>query len=513
MDQRLETRGDDMDQSVDVLIIGAGPGGLTAAYLLTRQTDLSVAVIEKDPRYVGGISRTEQFDGHCFDIGGHRFFSKSADVVALWHELLPDDFIERPRSSRIFYRNKFYRYPLDGIEALLNLGIIESTRCVLSYLAARVKPCPNPKSFHQWVANQFGERLFSIFFKTYTEKVWGMSCDEISADWAAQRIKGLSLSTAIVSAVKRSLGIRSGKSSVKTLIESFHYPRRGPGMLWEAAARKFQDQGGQLMMGQAAGAMQYDSLTRRWLVETVGQDGQTNRISARDVVCTAPLRETLRAISPRPSSAAAASRLQYRDFITVALILDRPATFTDNWIYIHDPSVKVGRIQNFASWSPEMVPDAATGGCLGLEYFCFDGDSMWESSDADMTELAIGELEKIGLATRDQIRGSRVVRQPKAYPVYDDDYRDIVDEIRSDLAEHYPNLHLVGRNGMHKYNNQDHAMMTAMLTVENIVAGHKLRDVWAVNEDAEYHESGTEPQAGASGLRAVPTRTVQWGRT
>lgn len=284
-------------------------------------------------------------------------------------------------------------------------------------------------------------------------------------------------------------------------------------MLWEAAARKFEQQGGRLMMGHAAGALQYDGRARRWLVETIGPDGQTHRISARDVVCTAPLRETINAISPRPSSAEAAARLQYRDFITVALILDRPATFTDNWIYIHDPSVKVGRIQNFASWSPEMMPDAATGGCLGLEYFCFDGDAMWESSDADITALAIRELEQIGLATRDQIRGARVVRQPKAYPVYDDDYRAIVDRIRADLADHFPNLHLVGRNGMHKYNNQDHAMMTAMLTVENIVAGHRLRDVWAVNEDAEYHESGAEPQAGAAGLRAVPARTVQWRRT
>lgn len=496
-----------MDQSVDVLIIGAGPGGLTAGYLLTRQTDLSVILIEKDPNYVGGISRTERFDGHCFDIGGHRFFSKSAEVVALWHELLPDDFVERPRSSRIYYQNRFYSYPLDGIEALRNLGIVESVRCVLSYLAARIKPCREPRSFHQWVANQFGERLFSIFFKTYTEKVWGMSCDEISADWAAQRIKGLSMSSAIVSAAKRSLGIQAGKSRIKTLIESFHYPRRGPGMLWEAAAQKFQAQGGQLTMGHAANAMHYDSDAQRWIVETVGADGQTKRIGATHVVCTAPMRETLTSISPRPASADAASRLRYRDFITVALILDRPATFTDNWIYIHDPSVKVGRIQNFASWSPEMVPDAATGGCLGLEYFCFDGDSLWESSDADITELAIVELEKIGLATRDQIRGARVVRQPKAYPVYDDHYRDIVEEVRADLAAHYPNLHLVGRNGMHKYNNQDHAMMTAMLTVENIVAGGTLRDVWAVNEDAEYHEASSEPNAGASGLRAVPTRT------
>jgi len=259
-------------------------------------------------------------------------------------------------------------------------------------------------------------------------------------------------------------------------------------------------------MGQAANALQYDRATQHWTVEIISEDGQTRRFTARHVICTAPLRETIKAISPTPRSAPDAAKLHYRDFLTVALILDRPATFTDNWIYVHDPSVKVGRIQNFASWSPEMVPDATTGGCLGLEYFCFDGDTLWESSNETLAELAISELEKLGLATRDQIRGSRVVRQPKAYPVYDGQYRDIVDTIRSDLAENYPNLHLVGRNGMHKYNNQDHAMMTAMLTVDNIIAGREIHDVWAVNEDAEYHESGDKPRTGASGVRHVPAR-------
>jgi len=498
-------------QSVDVLIIGAGPAGLTAGYLLTKNTDLSVALLEKDAQYVGGISRTEKFENHYFDIGGHRFFSKSAEVVALWQELLPDDFIERPRSSRIFYQGKYFRYPLDGVEALKNLGVIESVRCVLSYVRARIRPHKRPKTFHQWVANQFGERLFSIFFKTYTEKVWGMSCDEISADWAAQRIKGLSLSTAMLRAAKQSLGMTSANASVKSLIESFH-PRRGPGMLWEAAAEKYKAQGGQLRMDAAASGLTYDSATQRWTVASTAADGQVTQFSARHVVCTAPLRETVSMMQPVPRSASQASALKYRDFITVALMTDRPATFSDNWIYIHDPSVKVGRIQNFASWSPDMVPDVENAGCLGLEYFCFDGDALWESSDAELTELAIAELEKIGLVPRDQIRGSRVVRQPKAYPVYDDAYRQIVDTVKADLAEHFPNLHLVGRNGMHKYNNQDHAMMTAMLTAKNIIAERQVYDVWAVNEDAEYHEEGSERTngtAGSSGLRAVPTVVLQ----
>lgn len=500
-------------QSVDVLIIGAGPAGLTAGYLLTKQSDLSVALLEKDAQYVGGISRTEKFENHYFDIGGHRFFSKSAEVVALWRELLPDDFIERPRSSRIFYQGKYFRYPLDGVEALKNLGVLESARCVLSYVRARIKPHKHPKTFHQWVANQFGERLFSIFFKTYTEKVWGMSCDEISADWAAQRIKGLSLSTAILRAAKQSLGMGSGSTSVKSLIESFHYPRRGPGMLWEAAAEKYQAQGGELRMDAAASGLAYDSATQRWTVEATAADGQVTQYSARHIVCTAPLRETMGMMQPTPRSASEAGALKYRDFITVALMTDRPASFSDNWIYIHDPSVKVGRIQNFASWSPDMVPDVEHAGCLGLEYFCFDGDALWESSDAQLTELAMTELEKIGLVPREQIRGSRVVRQPKAYPVYDDEYRQIVDTVKADLADNYPNLHLVGRNGMHKYNNQDHAMMTAMLTVKNIIAERPVYDVWAVNEDAEYHEEGSDQTVsattGSSGLRDVPTRIMQ----
>ncbi|WP_347555772.1 NAD(P)/FAD-dependent oxidoreductase [Robbsia sp. KACC 23696] len=504
-------------QSVDVLIIGAGPAGLTAGYLLTKQSTLSVAMIEKDPHYVGGISRTEVFDGHYFDIGGHRFFSKSAEVVALWRELLPDDFIERPRSSRIFYQGKYFRYPLDGMEALKNLGLVESLRCVLSYLTARLFPHKHPTTFHQWVANQFGERLFSIFFKTYTEKVWGMSCDDISADWAAQRIKGLSLSTAIVRAIRQSLGMRPAAAgaggAVKTLIESFHYPRQGPGMLWEAAAAKYRKQGGHLSIGASLSGLTYDAAAGRWIADSTALDGTVMRFSARHIVCTAPLRETMTMIQPTPASAAAARSLQYRDFITVALMIDRPASFADNWIYIHDPSVKVGRIQNFASWSPDMVPDADRAGCLGLEYFCFDGDALWESSDAALTALAISELEKIGLVPRDQVKGSRVVRQAKAYPVYDDQYRAIVESIKDDIAAHYPNLHLVGRNGMHKYNNQDHAMMTAMLAVQNIIAEKPLYDVWAVNEDAEYHEGGDAQGSGASGIRDVPSRVSGAQRT
>src|SRR6266540_1706905 len=486
-----------MSVEADVCVIGAGPAGLTAAYCLTKEMP-SVLVIEKDPVYVGGISRTVTYKDFSFDIGGHRFFSKAKEVVDLWHEILPDDFIECPRLSRIYYDGKFYAYPLKSFYALCNLGLFTSAACMLSYACAKALPVENARTFHEWVRNQFGEKLFSIFFKTYTEKVWGMSCDEISADWAAQRIKGLDLRVAVMNALARSLrGKRapSGGPVVKTLIETFAYPRRGPGMMWEAAARKIEARGGRLLMGCALEALAYEAGTRTWRI-TVTTAGGEETYTARHVISSAPL------------SLFQARALRYRDFLTVALMVNKPDLFPDNWIYIHDPSVKVGRVQNFRSWSPELVPDGMS--CLGLEYFCFEGDGLWTARDADLIALAKAEVAKIGLVSLDDVVGGCVVRQPKAYPVYDDGYRDNVAMIRRDLEHSYPTLHLVGRNGMHKYNNQDHAMMTAMLTARNILAGTRLYDVWAVNEDAEYHEAGASGAKEALGSeRMVPQRVRQ----
>jgi len=492
----------------DVFIIGAGPAGLTAAYLLTKEK-VPTTIIEMDPRYVGGISRTESYKGFLFDIGGHRFFSKSKEVVELWDEILPDDFIERPRLSRIHYNGKYFSYPLKAFEALNNLGYVESGLCVLSYLYKQAFPNENPETFHEWVSNQFGERLFSIFFKTYTEKVWGMSCDEISADWAAQRIKGLDLWSAMADALRRSVmptAIRSAEPGdvIKTLIGSFRYPRKGPGMMWEAAARRVCDQGGVIHMGHTLERLGYDQAQRRWTIEARRADGTHASFTARHVISSAPIRELCRAITPLPGCVEAADALRYRDFLTVALMLRKPDVFPDNWIYIHEPSVKVGRIQNFRSWSPEMMPDPEVT-CLGLEYFCFEGDGLWNSSDADLIARGTRELAAVGIASPEEIVDGCVVRQRKAYPVYDDGYRERVDAIRQELSERFPTLHLVGRNGMHKYNNQDHAMMTAMLTCRNILAGELLYDVWNVNEDAEYHEAGGSGASEAlSSLRQVP---------
>lgn len=497
----------------DVFVIGAGPAGLTASYLLTKQ-GVSTTVIEADPNYVGGISRTANYKNFLFDIGGHRFFSKSKEVVDLWKEILPQDFISRPRMSRIYYDGKYYSYPLKAFEALGNLGVVESSLCVLSFMYKQAFPNEKPETFHDWVANQFGERLFSIFFKTYTEKVWGMSCDEISADWAAQRIKGLDLWSAMANALRNSIkpaGFKDGtaahdKQVIKTLIDSFEYPRKGPGMMWEAAARKTQAQGGTLLMGTRLMSLSFDRNTEIWTITAQRQDGEILNFTAKHVISSAPIRELVQSFTERPISADAAERLRYRDFITVAVVVEKPDLFPDNWIYIHEPSVKVGRIQNFRSWSPEMVPDEKLA-CLGLEYFCFEGDGLWNSPDEELIALAKKELAQIGLATEAECVDGCVVRQKKAYPVYDDAYKFNVDTIREDLAANYPSLHLVGRNGMHKYNNQDHAMMTSMLTVKNIIAGEMLYDVWNVNEDAEYHEAGASGAAEAlSSLRMVPRR-------
>jgi len=494
-----------------VVIIGAGPAGLTAAYLLAKR-GVPVTVIEADPQYVGGISRTVAYQGFLFDIGGHRFFSKSQAVEDLWTELLPDDLLERPRSSRIFYNGQFFSYPLRPLEALRRLGLPESARCVLSYLHSWMFPIPSPQNFEDWVSNQFGRRLFGIFFKTYTEKVWGMDCKDISADWAAQRIQGLSLGRALAHALLPHRPSRR-RAVVKTLINSFRYPRRGPGMMWEAAARKTREMGGEIRMGQKVVGLDYDAQGARWTVRSQDEQGVVKETVAAQVVSSAPLRSLVAGLCPRVSAETrrAADALRYRDFLVVAVILKDKGCFPDNWIYIHDPAVKVGRVQNFKSWSPDMVPDPALC-CYGLEYFCFEGDGLWASADADLLALATRELAALGLAAPDDVQDGCVVRQPKAYPVYDADYAANVETIRRELDARFPTLHLMGRNGMHKYNNQDHAMMTAMLTVENILAGTRAYDVWNVNQDAEYQEgqvASTDDKAGmesglAGSLRAVP---------
>jgi protoporphyrinogen oxidase len=493
------------EDPIKAIIVGAGPAGLTAAYELAKAGQ-RVLVLESDREYVGGISRTVNYRGHRFDVGGHRFFSKSREVEELWTEILGPDLLRRPRSSKIYYGGKFYSYPLKPFEALAKLGPVESCLCLLSFLVARLRPKRNPKSFEDWVVNQFGRRLFRIFFKTYTEKVWGISCKDISADWAAQRIKGLSLGSAIRNGLLPKTAPAGRADVVKTLIDTFRYPRLGPGMMWETCAQKVSSMGSEVRLGRNVIACHYDVETHSWIVTSDTAGGAKEQYRGEHLISSMPIQQLVAQLEPRlpPAALQAAASLRYRDFVTVGLILFDKNRFPDNWIYVHDPGVKVGRVQNYKAWSPEMVPDPHYC-CYGLEYFCFEGDGLWNARDEELISLAKKELVKMELAAAADVTDGCVIRQAKAYPVYDDHYKQNVDVIRQALRDDCPNLHLVGRNGMHKYNNQDHAMMTAMLTARNILAGFQKYDVWAVNDDGEYHEAGEAGAILAPGLSPVAT--------
>jgi protoporphyrinogen oxidase len=485
------------------VIAGVGPAGLTAAYELTKH-GRSCVVLEADPDLVGGISRTDQYKGYRFDIGGHRFFSKSEEVNRLWREILGDQFITRSRMSRIYYDRKFFHYPLKPFDALFKLGLVRSALCIASYLRARLRPIQPERSYEDWIVNRFGRLLFQIFFKTYTEKVWGMPTNTISPDWAAQRIKGLSLFGAVWNAFFG--GRRAGKGEViKTLIDTFQYPRLGPGQMWETARDKVRLQGGAVHLDRRVVRIEHDGSAVTAFV-ACDASGRKFRYEGQHFLSTLPVRDLIRTLSPPPPPEVirAAESLKYRDYLTVVLIVDRAETFPDNWIYIHEPDVRLGRIQNFKNWSPDLVPDQSKSS-LGLEYFCFEGDDLWTMSDADLVALGRREIDAIGLVSAGDVVDGCVVRMPKAYPVYDDAYQNHL-TVSRDWLKNLANLELAGRNGMHKYNNQDHSMMTALLVARNIL-GHGPYDPWKVNTDAEYHEGAPEPGAAEAG-RTVPQRVA-----
>ena len=467
------------------MIVGAGPAGLTSA-AESIENGCKVMVIEKDAQYVGGIARTVQYKGFRFDIGGHRFFSKNREIAAWWQKRLPDDFIQVDRLSRIFYRGVFFDYPLKAANALFGLGLWTSALCVLSYVKSRLAPIKPEKSFQDWVSNRFGRKLFGIFFKTYTEKVWGMPCEQISADWAAQRIKGLSLSSAIWHALVPQRK-KTGSEVVKTLIDSFQYPRLGPGQMWEKTRDDIVSAGGVVHMGEEVTTFSWEG-DRVLSATAKDRNGSLRTLTADEFIVSMPLRECVLAFDPPLPEAVvcAATKLEYRDFITVALMVKAVKLFPDNWIYVHDPAVKLGRIQNFNNWSSELVPvEGAT--CLGLEYFCFEGDEFWNLSEEALLELGKKEIVQIGIAQAADIFDGCVVRMPKAYPIYGEDYHANVETIRSRLSQ-FRNFQVVGRNGMHKYNNMDHSMLTALIAARRINGGSL--DPWKVNTDAEYHEAG-----------------------
>jgi protoporphyrinogen oxidase len=462
------------------VVVGGGPAGLTAALQLTR-LGTPVTVVERTGA-VGGLARTEEYKGFHFDMGGHRFFTKRADVQRLWEELLPGDFLVRPRLSRIYYGGRFFQYPLRPLQALVQLGPIEAAAILLSYVRWQIAPHPREDTFEEWVTNRFGRRLFETFFKTYTEKVWGLSCSELRAEWAAQRIKNLSLRSILLSF------LMPPRQTIASLIDVFHYPRRGPGMMWRAAAREVEAGGGIVRLGSAV--TRIARAGRRILRLEVRRGGATETVEGTDFISSMPVTEFVRRLDPPPPPEVleAASGLRYRDLLTVCLIVDRPHLFPDNWIYVHDPGVKVARIQNFKNWSPDMVPDASKTS-LGLEYFCEEGDAFWSLPDAEIIARGRSELEGIGLARAQDVEDGCVFRVRNAYPVYDSLYAAHLGVLR-EFMDGLTNCQTVGRNGLHRYNNQDHSMVTAMSAVDNALFG-AAHDLWSVNTDREYHEEGS----------------------
>ncbi len=488
-----------MSESSPIVVIGGGPAGLTAAYEIVKRGG-SVIVYEGDS-VVGGISRTVERDGWRFDIGGHRFFTKVKEVEELWHEILPDeDFLLRPRMSRIFYDGKYYDYPLKAGNALKNLGPIEAVLCVLSYVWARIHPPKDQTNYEGWLVARFGWRLYRRFFETYTQKVWGVPVKEMPADWAAQRVKSLSLSKAIINALLP----KRGQTDITSLIEEFQYPKFGPGMMWERCADLVEAKGGKVQLKTKVVGIKTEN-GRAVGVEVVDASGQKSFQAASHVISTMPMAQLVDVFEPAlPEVVVKAGHgLTYRDFLTVALVIPESLAFPDNWIYIHAEEVKVGRIQNFGSWSPYLVKEGRT--CLGLEFFVFEGDELWNAKDEDLIEQGKRELEYLGLAKAADVEQGFVFRMPKAYPYYDSHYQANVKVISDYLEGSAPNVHLIGRNGMHKYNNQDHSMFTAILTVDNIYGGK--HDVWTVNVEEEYHESGK----GGTGRDApiLPARSTQ----
>ncbi|MFH1575235.1 MAG: NAD(P)/FAD-dependent oxidoreductase [Acidobacteriota bacterium] len=464
-----------------VIIAGAGPAGLTAAYELCRR-GLSPIVFEKYNR-VGGHARTEEFRGYRFDIGGHRFITKIRRIDQIWHEILREKFLRVRRLSRIYYNNRFFYYPLKLNNVIGGLGLWNSFMILMSFFRSILSPYPREDNLEEWVSNRFGRRLYRTFFKTYTEKVWGMPCHQIRAEWAAQRIKGLSLRTAVLNAV-----VRSRSNKIKTLIEEFDYPELGPGMMWEAFRDYVVNQGGHVRLESDVRELLHEN--GRITTAVVKTARGLERVGGTDFIASIPVSELIARLRPAapPEVLQAARGLQYRDFLTVCLIVDHPSLFPDNWIYVHSPEVRMGRLQNFKNWSARMVPDTAKSS-LGAEYFVTENDDLWSMSDDGLIALASSELATIGLLHGARVEGGAVYRQTKAYPVYDDVYSGHLDLI-VDYLKRIENLQMVGRNGLHKYNNQDHSMLTALMAVENLFGAK--HDIWSVNTDQSYQEEQTE---------------------
>jgi protoporphyrinogen oxidase len=461
-----------------VAVLGAGPAGLTAADVLARR-GVAGTVFEADG-VVGGIAKTVEFRGFRFDLGGHRFYTKLPSVQRLWEEMLGADFAVRPRLSRIYYRGRYFSYPLRAREVPIRLGVVESMLCALSYLTGQLRRRPPAETFEEWVTQRFGRRLYDAFFRTYTEKVWGMPGSEIRSEWAAQRIRDFSLLRAATYA------LRLRRNPPPTLVERFWYPRLGPGQMWEEFRRRVEERGVPVRLNQRCTAVRHSGgRVESVLVRT---NGHETEFDVDGVLSTIPLGELVLSLEPEapPEIQQAARRLRYRNLCLVALISTEAEPFPDNWIYLHDPGIRAGRVQNFGAWSEDMVRPGMT--CLGVEYFCFDDDEIWSMPDEEAVALATRELAGIGLLDPARVVDGVKVGVPKAYPVYDREYRDAVAVLRRYLSG-FENLETCGRNGLHRYNNQDHSMWTAILAVSNLLDG-RAHDLWAVNTDGVYLEQG-----------------------
>ncbi len=462
----------------NAVIIGAGPAGLTASYELVRNGYLPL-ILEKD-RLIGGIARTEKHRGFCFDMGGHRFFTKSDYVNSVWTEMLGPDFMVRQRQSRIYYNKKLLNYPPQIKNTLQSLGLGESARVIGSYFRSKIFPRSPIVSFQDWVTNAFGDRLFRIFFESYTEKVWGIRCSELRAEWAAQRIRSLSLGSAI-------RGFFTKKNqNVRSLIDSFHYPRLGPGMMWDAMKERIEKLGGNIQMKSDVVSIVRNNNRVRYVVART-ENGNKCLIPADIFISSMPLSELiLKFDPPAPQDISISARaLKYRSYVTVCLIVDNPELFPDNWIYVHEPHVRVARIQNYKNWSPALVADQSKTG-LGMEYFCNEGDRFWSMPDRDLISTAVRELEALSICKAGKVIDGVVYRIPKAYPVYDENYSEAVDKIYSWCSE-ICNLRTIGRNGLHRYNNLDHSMLTGMYAVRSLIKGENY-DLRKVNDEQEYLE-------------------------
>jgi len=486
----------------EIFVIGAGPAGLAAAYELSKQGRKST-IIEADNQ-VGGLSRTANYKQFRFDIGGHRFFTKIPYIQRLWEEILGEDLLRCSRQSRIYYRKKFFDYPLKLSKTLANLGPWESFLIALSYAKIKLRPRNPDKNFEEWVTHRFGYRLYNTFFKTYTEKVWGLPCKEISADWAAQRIKNLSLTEVLRNAIFNDGRSKSG-NIITTLIDEFYYPRLGPGMMWERCAELLKQYGNEIVMNVGIDKISHQNGKVKAL-EGVTPNGERMTFHGQHFISSMPISELVRILDPPAPEEIlqTTNQLSYRDYLTVVLLVNREYVFPDNWIYIHSPEVRMGRIQNYKNWSPDMVPESSKTS-LGLEYFLWDKDEEWLWSDEKLINLGIRECHRIGILEPHEVYDGTVVRMKKAYPVYDQNYQTALVKIKKYL-ETLTNLQTIGRNGLHRYNNQDHSMLTGIYAARNIL-GEKF-DVWSVNTETEYHEESSAPESSMDSSRMVPTRVT-----